>query len=464
MLELKTKKELASEASTLAQSFGLVYYKNVTYIPVDATTSEPLPTGQPDQTIWLPLTRDEKRRLAAKQFNTMFANDAELSSFEFMVSQSSTFVERTVNKLLVKTPEGLRVLNENGDLVIPTGSFVPNTIQPLLNTDPADKQEVFDVIANWLDSDEEATSLLHHLATVLAPGWSAVKYVLLLGEGRNGKGVLLNMLSKLFGKENMSEVPRQEIANRSPMVLDLSGKLLNVVFDGAAEYLKDSGTEKSLIAGESVYIKKLYESSPVRVQTNALFIEALNREPKSNDKSAALQKRLVRFRFPNVYDVDKTFEKHMWSERMLGAFLAVLIDHYVKEDEIAEKLKLTSGATELQLEHMYVNSLALQFIKYIIDNEKDGENYFIDLPLDDASERFKSWRVLQNDISTWNVPDINVLLMPHFVTERISKRFDAATVRKVRVIKDFKQEALTFIQTLKEVSYGEHAGESVVDD
>lgn len=454
MLELKTKKELASEASTLAQSFGLVSYKNVTYIPVDATTSEPLPSGQPDQTIWLPLTRDEKRRLAASQFNTLFANDAELSSFEFMVSQSAKFVERTVNQLLVKTPDGLRVLNSVGELVKPTGSFIPNTIQPMLNNDPDAKKEVFDTIANWLDSDEEATSLLYHLATVLAPGWSAVKYVLLLGEGRNGKGVLLTMLSKLFGKENMSEVPRQELANRSPMVLDLSGKLLNVVFDGAAEYLKDSGTEKSLIAGESVYIKKLYESSPVRVQTNALFIEALNREPKSNDKSSALQKRLVRFRFPNVYDIDKTFEKRMWSDKMLGAFLAILIDHYVCEDEIAEKLKPTTGATELQLEHMFVNSLALQFIKYIIDTQSDGENYFIDKALDEVSEAFRSWRVTQNDISNWNVPDVNLLLMPHFHTERVSKRLANKTVRKIRVVKGFKQEALIFLETLKEVTDG----------
>src|SRR5690606_31537198 len=98
---------------------------------------------------------------------------------------------------------------EEGTLIVPDGTFVPNYVQPQLNESETHKQKVFDTIVEWLGSAEVAKSLLHHLATCLHPGYSAAKYVLLIGEGRNGKGVLLSMLETLFGRENISNITRQ---------------------------------------------------------------------------------------------------------------------------------------------------------------------------------------------------------------------------------------------------------------
>src|SRR5690606_31475051 len=118
-------------------------------------------------------------------------------------------VERPAEELLVKTEAGLKRLTTDGTLEDPTGAFVPNTLTPMLNEDSAAKKKILRTVAEWVDGEEEANSLLHHLATALAPGWSAVKYVLLLGEGRNGKSVLMKMLQKLLAMENVSHVTRQ---------------------------------------------------------------------------------------------------------------------------------------------------------------------------------------------------------------------------------------------------------------
>lgn len=448
MLALKTPKERAADAHKLAGSLELVRYRSKLYQPVDFETGDSSIVPPEDRTMWRPITRDDIRRTAAQQYDLLFASDGELKGFEFMVHQNCEDVVRPATSLLVRTVAGLCKLNEIGKLEEVDGSFIPNTLAPMLNEDDVAKAEVFDTIEGWLNSKEEAESLLTHLATALAPGWSAVKYVLLLGEGRNGKSVLLKMMHKLFGDDNVSNVTRQQISEQSPVVVDLNGQLLNIVYDGQSSYLKDSGTEKSLIAGEQVPIRLLYESTPTPVKTNALFVEALNREPKSNDKSTALQKRLVRFLFPNVYALDHKFEREMLSEEKLGAFLSLLIDRYVLEDEVAERLKPTSQAVQLQLEHMHTNSLAMQFLQHLDETDTIGADVLVGEPLDLACQMFQSWRIKENDLTGWTTPDIAAQLTPLLQTERRSVRVDGKP-RKVRVILGFKDEALAFIDSLK---------------
>lgn len=450
MLEINTPKDLARHAHNLAQGSSFVRYRNNTYAPMDFEANEvdTKDVPDPERTIWLPLSREAIRRIAANNYNVLFPTDGILSSFDFMVAQNSQPVDKVVDVLLVRTKDGLKQLTAEGKLEDPTGEFVPNTIRPLLNEKKKDKERVYKVIRDWVDSDEEAKSLLHHLATVLSPGWSAVKYILLLGEGRNGKSLLLKMLLGLLGRDNVSTVTRQQISEQNPVVTELNGKLLNLVFDGRAEYLKDSGTEKSLIAGEIAPIRKLYDSTPTMVQTNALFIEGLNREPKSNDKSTALQKRLVRFQFPNVYPLDHAFEKSMLTEESLGAFLSLLIDHYVGEYELAEKLAPTAKAVELQLEHMYVNSLALQYFRHLEETEATGAGSLVGQQMSELAKTFASWRVKENDLGTWSEPDVMAQFAPLVNTERQSVRTPGGP-RKVRVITSLKPEALAYVESLK---------------
>ena len=452
MPDIKTKRELSRDAEILATSFSCVRYNGVTYIPTDYETGDDTVTPEEERRIWTPLTQTEIQRKAKSQFGTLFLTESELSSFEFMVAQCCIQHMEQVTSLLIKTEDGLRELREDGKLYLPTGSFVPNTLKPQLNTDPTDKAEMLRILSEWLDSEEEALALLRHLATALAPHWSAIKYVLLLGDGRNGKSVLLSMLQKLFGTENCSQVTRQEISEKSPVVTELNGKLLNLVYDGMALYLKDSGQEKSLIAGEPVGVRRLYASQLTTVQTNALFLEGLNKEPKSSDKSSALQARIVRFWFPNTYEDDLGFQEKMLSERYLGALLSLLIDNYVKKQDKAVMLAPTKASLRLRLEHMYTNSLALQFLYYKELTDPLGAESVIDLTAPELLSQFTSWRVKEGDIGSWSEPDVVELFRPIAVMDRISKRF-GSQVRKVRTVVEFKKDTLAFLEGMKEETH-----------
>lgn len=463
MSELKNKQQLAEAARTIAESFNLVQRAATTFIPVDAGTFSPKPPPADEMKIWLPLSREDKQALANSESKILFANDGELRSFDFMLRQLSEPHHQRVAAILIRTDGGIRALNSLGELVEHDGSFTPNYIVPMLNEDKDDKAFVYKTISDWVGSPEEADSLLAHLATALAPGYSAVKYVLFLGEGRNGKSVLLSMLAELFGRENVSNVSRQMMAERSPTCVELNDKLLNVIFDGEMSYIKDSSMEKTLIAGEEGIVRMLYESSSTIVQTNALFVEALNVEPKARDKTSALQKRLVRFRFPNVYPVDKEFFKLMTSEKMLGALLSLLIDHYVMESEIAHRLAPTQASMDLQLEQVWLTSPVLQFMEHL--HRTDGPALKRlrkgDFTVEQFLVSFKPWAQNQG-LSERTDGDIVAMLKSSMDLGWKTKRIDGVP-KNQRVIKALRPETELALQQMDGVP-SETSQEGVEDE
>lgn len=448
MLELTPKAKMAATAKTLAQSYELVQYHGHTYIPQDWETGVPGPTS-PDRCVWKPLDRDSKRRMANALGNILFANDSEISNFDLMLRQYAREELNDANHLLIRTPEGLRVLTGDGQFEHPDGSFYPNFIAPQLNEDPVVKAEVMKTISEWLNSEAEAVSLLRHLSTALSPGWSAVKYVIFIGGGRNGKSVLLLMLSDLFGRDNISGVTRQQIADRLPTCQELNGKLLNIVMDGQMAYIKDSSMEKTVIAGEPAYIRMLYENGNTRVQTNALFLEALNSEPKTRDKSSALQKRLSRFLFPNTYDLDKAFEKKMRSEEYLGAFLSLLLDHFVREDDIAEKLAQTAESAALQVEQQLLNSPLLQYLQHLIHTDPSWIGRFeaTGAMVDPLINSFMAWRI-QEGYSEYSSMDVRKMFREYFQVVRKSIRENSKVIKK-EALGLPKPELQAFLDQLK---------------
>jgi hypothetical protein len=262
------------------------------------------------------------------------------------------------------------------------------------------------------------------------------------------------MLAALFGKENVSSVTRQMMAERSPSVTELNNQLINIVYDGEMTYLKDSSMEKTLVAGEPAAVRKLYESGTTIVQTNALFVEALNLEPKNRDKSPALQKRLARFRFPKIYRQDLAFHRQMVSEPMLGAFLSLLIDHYVREEEVAEALTLTRASMELQLDQVFLGSPILQYLEQLAATDpvalkrvEDGN-----MPVDTFLNSFKPWAQAQG-MQERGDGDLLALMRTTFdigwKTVRVNK---VPTSR--RTIKALRPEALMTLDQLKGPSNG----------
>lgn len=455
----KTRAELNASAVALAQQYQLVKHNGQLFIPVSwfmPVVDSTLPA--PADTVWLPMTAENILEFGNTRGAILFQNPSEAVNFAFMLKQEAQKPAKAeTDELLVKTSEGLKVLNRQGELVDPTGAFIPNTLWPMLNTDQADKDEVFAVLVDWLGAEEPAHSLLYHLATALAPGWSAAKLVLLLGEGRNGKSTLLKMVQKLLGEANVSHVTRQQMAEREPAIADLNNKLANIVFDAEATYLKNSSVEKTLVVGETVGVRMLYENANTNVWTNGLFIEGLNEEPKSRDKTNALQRRIVRFYFPKEFPLNKGFEEKMLSEPILGAFLSLLLDHYVTEDEVATKLVPSQASYDLQVEQLWTNSKTFQYLHEIVTKDNSLATKLIGMEADVLAGQFHAW--LLNGKDDYSAVDAYRMLKECYVLTRKSKRM-GGKVKKVMVVASFTPDAQRMIEKITE----EGDADGVLDD
>jgi len=416
--------------------FGMIEYKHRLYMPVHFLTGEAEGAMNrmlaPDEKVWQALTDFQVRGMANLLLDLLFATPAEFASFIFMCQQFATHVEEAEG-ILVKHIDGafgaakVSQLNGAGELVPVTGDFIPNYLNIPYEANDQKAEELFTIISGWLNSDDQAHSLLYHLATMLQPSFSARKYVILIGEGYNGKGTLIKMLHALLGEQNISGVTRQDMAAKSVIISELNGVMLNLVYDGPKDFVKDSSTEKTLIAGEPLWMEMKYENASRKVQTNALFVEALNTEPNLSDKSPAIQKRLARFMFPNVYLDDPTFAEQMQSPETVAAFLHLLLKHWVNKNEVKDKLALTAESLDLQLQAVWNVSPMLRYLEWVAGRTPKVLQDILDgvMMVNPFIEHYRTW--LETN-GYKNMEDDYLLrqLNDNFVTDRKTFRVQRA--------------------------------------
>lgn len=446
MPRLQTRQALADMARVAATSLDLVEYQDVLYAPVDFETGAP-GSSDPERTIWKRQSLLSVRHMANNVLDVLFSSDGEFRSFTFMLKQ---FAELGVPDSALLVPvkrQGVRRLSASGTLSTPTGQFVSGTLG--VEYDPeVDTSHVWETLCGWLSSEDQAHALLRHLSVGLQPWWTSSKYLLFIGNnGSNGKSTLLKMLYKLFGEFSVSQVTRQQMATNRPVVKDLNGAILNIVFDGSKKFLSDSSSEKTLIAGEPLSLELKYENIPVIVQTKALFLEGLNHEPRMGDHSGAIQRRLERFHFPNQYAKNLTFERTMLSNKSLSALLKLILEHWVHEDMAGKELESTTSSRKLQLDSVLTNNPVFQYMEFLaVDPEEFKDVVSPGALFDPFLTGFRQWA---NESGYRNYDDayLKTLVDEAFLTVRKTVRLNGKPSTR-RVIVEWKPIAKDLIEEL----------------
>ncbi|ADR35085.1 phage/plasmid primase, P4 family [Sulfuricurvum kujiense DSM 16994] len=192
---------------------------------------------------------------------------------------------------------------------------------------PEAKAPIFEKFLAETVQDENSIKVIYEYMGYILLGkhLSLEAALLLLGDGRNGKSVLIKTLMKFVGEDNTSNVELQELSNPNRTVT-MDGKLLNVGSDSSDKNF-DSSQFKRAISNEPITGRRLYHDAYV-IKDLPKFVFAMNNLPLSQgDTSFGLLRRLKIIKFDKIiaeHEIDRYLDKKI--EKELSGILNLAIE------------------------------------------------------------------------------------------------------------------------------------------
>ena len=157
-----------------------------------------------------------------------------------------------------------------------------------------------EIFPRYSDTDHRVSILQQYFGYCLLP-WNHrfETFVILVGNGANGKSVALDVLRGVLGCQNVSDVPLDAFAAEFRLA-DMIGKLANIATDMQRMPKVQEGVLKQLVSGEAIQINRKYRQ-PVTMFPTAKLIFATNHLPPFADTSDGLWRRVIVIPFYEVF-------------------------------------------------------------------------------------------------------------------------------------------------------------------
>jgi len=142
------------------------------------------------------------------------------------------------------------------------------------------------------ERDEERKALLQEWAGyLLTPDTQYHKFMVLEGEGANGKSVVLEVMEALVGSENTSHVPVEVFGDRFQLAQTVN-KLLNIAPEVNESAKLNEGAIKQFTAGDVMYVDRKHVEG-IDVKPTARLMMATNNRPPIADRSDGMWRRML---------------------------------------------------------------------------------------------------------------------------------------------------------------------------
>jgi putative DNA primase/helicase len=174
----------------------------------------------------------------------------------------------------------------------PHSPEVTSTIQLPVEWDPEARCPAVERFLGEVLPEDALDLVLEIFGYATYPGNPLRVAVLLLGPGRNGKSVFLNLLTALLGAGACSVMSLQSLAENKFAVAELFGKLANICGDLDARAVHRSDAFKQIVGGDPMSAERKY-GQPFSFRPYALPVFSANEAPISADQSEAWFDRWV---------------------------------------------------------------------------------------------------------------------------------------------------------------------------
>lgn len=215
------------------------------------------------------------------------------------------------------------------------------------------------------------------------------KAFILVGSGSNGKSTILDLLEAFLGIRNYSSMPLEKVTDRFNMA-ELENRLANIGDDIDNVTIKDSGTLKKMISGESITVERKGER-PFKLSPYATHIYSANSIPRSFDKSEGFYRRWLMVPFnakftPDDPDYDPLIYDKITTDTALSYLLNIAIrgaSRLIKRGRFTEPQSVKAALEAYRTD----NSTVLSWI----DDKSLDADYFLDNSTDKLYGDFTDW-------------------------------------------------------------------------
>ena len=160
-------------------------------------------------------------------------------------------------------------------------------------------------IEDIMNGDERKQSLMQEAAGyVLFPNNEFQRCFVLIGSGANGKSVFMNILTAIFGEENVSNVEMSAFA-KDFQVIHLMNSLINISSETKSNIAGAESVFKQIVAGDMV--SSCYKGKDmISFRPRSKLFIACNEYMKSKDTTEGYLRRLCFIKFPMHYTDNPT--------------------------------------------------------------------------------------------------------------------------------------------------------------
>jgi putative DNA primase/helicase len=157
----------------------------------------------------------------------------------------------------------------------------------------------FDAFLAWAVAEDDIPRVWEIIGYLMMAGNPLQRAILLTGGGGNGKGVLLEVLAKLLGRDNCTSVPLHDFGENRFATAELLGKIANICGDIDATYIENTSRIKE-ITGEDTVMGERKGQDPFYFRPWCKMVFSANDIPASADSSRGWTRRFEVVHFPNT--------------------------------------------------------------------------------------------------------------------------------------------------------------------
>lgn len=193
-------------------------------------------------------------------------------------------------------------------------------------------------LSDVTEREADEKTMLEMVGSCLWPSYLKGKFMILFGEGGNGKTVFFDLVSQFLASENVSGWDLQKLGNNRFSTSALVGKFANIGGDMDSVKVKNTGVLKTLTGGDVMMVEQKNEPAHEFVNSATLMFGA-NRPPVIDEASRAVKRRLVPIRLPYEFTDDEDELEENDSAR-LARDDDELLDEMTEDEELSGLLNL----------------------------------------------------------------------------------------------------------------------------